>query len=111
MPSSNASDREAKTGFVVGKRVWLASDWDGNLLTKRFGRYGATLTLASTKPDAYGRLLVTLADGTEYPVRKSLLRLTPPPSATGKTAKAKAPKEKPRKEAVDPALGEELPLF
>lgn len=115
MPISSADDRDhadKQRGFVVGKRVWLkVNTWDGALLAKTLGEANHDLVLATTIPDAFGCLSVTLGDGTRHPIRKDLLRLTPPPALSGRQEKAKATKPKARKEAVSPEFGTETTIF
>lgn len=112
MASSSASDRDRQHGFVVGKRVWVKSNtWDGALLAKTLGEANHDLVLVTAEPDAFGCLLVTLGNEARVPIRKDLLRLTPPPALSGKQEKAKAVKPKARKEAVAPEFGTETTIF
>lgn len=113
MPSSsNYEDNERLKGFVTGKRVWLAEHtFEGALLAKRYAEYNVNLRIADHRPDAWGRLFVTLGDGSQVRIRKDLLRLTPPPGTTVKRETVKETKAKPRKEAVDPKFGTETTVF
>lgn len=103
---------EAKiTGWSDGHRVWFASTWDGVLLARKYAEYGVNMKIADHRPDAYGRILVSLGDGTPERIAKAHLRLTPPPGESGAREKAKETKAPVRKEAIDPALGTETTIF
>lgn len=109
MPSSCASDRDRQAGFAVGKRVWIKDCWDGALLAKRLGEYAEGMRIGSERID--GRITVILGDGTPEPIRKDLLRLTPPRGLSNRQEKAKERKPKARKEAVAPQYGRELTII
>jgi len=100
-------------GFAPGKRVWLKDTWEGTVLARRLGEYadGMKVGPRGDKPDPYGRLEVSLGDGTPYPIRRDWLRLTPPPGLTQKRQSTKKSEPKPRKEAIDPEFGDELSLL
>jgi len=104
-------DRKKIVGWTAGHRVWFANTWDGAVLARRYAEYGVGMVVADEAPDPYGRILVTLGDGTPERIAKDHLRLTPPPGTDSRRVKPKVAKPKVRKEAIDPAFGEELDLL
>lgn len=94
---------------ILGERMWFRSEFIAQARARELGVSSGTVTGWSKTEST-----VTLEsdDGQVFTVRRDRVQFTAPAGLSQKReAAAKPAKPRVRKEAVDPALGEEMTLF